>query len=564
MGPAVGYSDWRPYRDLLLRAVRSTISEGLLRDALRAAKAWQEMGAGAHTRLVTTVEFLRGAEAARHKMIVFAGYPELADEVGAALSGAFGSDAVASFRTEHDLETKEANVQRFHQEPETWLLVSDESGGEGRNFQFAAEIVHVDTPWFVARVEQRIGRVDRLGRELVRPDVVSNVIYNDASAEAGLVHSYDEAIDVYHHSISGLEFALRDVERALITGAMEGGRDALTRGADQLAELVQRERQRDDAEAVLDEASYEASAAGRFRAIANSDRVDSSIEGAFVDYMRQLTQNRGARPLDTPFGQGAVWRFQPEQTCYGALPVDRDGSEVLVGNHDGTFRRRVAQAAPRLHFFNVADPLFNAVIRSLDRHPTGRAFAVELTAPSHGLWVGIECRFLASYDQRALGLNGGLRNRAEALFVPKPVAVFVDLEGNQGQDGEAIVRLRRRLEYTQRGQTWWDLADAAEALAAALGAETWPDAAARLIEQARAEARRRFSEALATPLAEEQARVAAAVETIRGTAHLDQSDAQAQADALEAYAAALPNWDVYLDAVGLVSINGKLRAGRPR
>src|SRR5690606_24557877 len=137
--------------------------------------------------------------------------------------------------------------QRFRQSDATWLLVSDESGGEGRNFQFAAGIVHYDTPWYVSRVEQRIGRLDRLGREATSPEVLSVVLFNEASTEAGLVRVYDAAVQVYDHSVSGLEFALRDVERQVTAMALSCGLAALTDGTAELAEIVQPERQPADA-----------------------------------------------------------------------------------------------------------------------------------------------------------------------------------------------------------------------------------------------------------------------------------------------------------------------------
>jgi ATP-dependent helicase HepA len=43
-------------------------------------------------------------------------------------------------------------------------LLSGESGGEGRNFQFACHLVCLDLPESPLTLEQRIGRLDRLGQ----------------------------------------------------------------------------------------------------------------------------------------------------------------------------------------------------------------------------------------------------------------------------------------------------------------------------------------------------------------------------------------------------------------
>src|SRR5436305_15002039 len=44
------------------------------------------------------------------------------------------------------------------------VLVSTEAGGEGLNLQFCHVVVNYDLPWNPMRIEQRIGRVDRIGQ----------------------------------------------------------------------------------------------------------------------------------------------------------------------------------------------------------------------------------------------------------------------------------------------------------------------------------------------------------------------------------------------------------------
>jgi hypothetical protein len=233
-----------------------------------------------------------------------------------------------------------------------------------------------------------------------------------------------------------------------------------------------------------------------------------------------------------------------------------------MGNHDGTFRRSVAQQAPRLHFFNVGDPLFNAIIRSLDRHATGRTFAIELLVPDRPIWIGLECQFIASLDGNGLGNAAGLRNRADAIFVPRPLSVMIDLDAHLSSEVETMIALRRRLDHGQHGQTWWDLSGADDTLASALSVDTWPDAVAQLIERAESDATRQFATALAAPIAAERARVESIIRGIQEAAPSDDVDAAALADTLERYVSALPQWTMHLDAVGLISINGKLRLGQ--
>ncbi len=58
------------------------------------------------------------------------------------------------------------------------ILVSTDAGGEGLNLQFAHIIINYDLPWNPMRIEQRIGRVDRIGQK--RPVKAFNLIFEDS------------------------------------------------------------------------------------------------------------------------------------------------------------------------------------------------------------------------------------------------------------------------------------------------------------------------------------------------------------------------------------------------
>ena len=61
-------------------------------------------------------------------------------------------------------EEKDAAVAAFRDKPGPGILISTEAGGEGRNFQFCHTMVNYDLPWNPMRIEQRIGRLDRIGQ----------------------------------------------------------------------------------------------------------------------------------------------------------------------------------------------------------------------------------------------------------------------------------------------------------------------------------------------------------------------------------------------------------------
>jgi superfamily II DNA or RNA helicase len=73
------------------------------------------------------------------------------------------------------------------------VLVSTDAGGEGVNLQFAHVVVNYDLPWSPTRIEQRIGRVDRIGQE---HDVVAHNLVLEASVDARVLAVLEEKLAV--------------------------------------------------------------------------------------------------------------------------------------------------------------------------------------------------------------------------------------------------------------------------------------------------------------------------------------------------------------------------------
>src|SRR3546814_13421875 len=73
-------------------------------------------------------------------------------------------------------------VKRRFRAAEADLLLCTDAAAEGLNFQFCGALINYDSPWNPMRVEQRIGRIDRLGQRLVRIRIVD--LHYDGTVEA--------------------------------------------------------------------------------------------------------------------------------------------------------------------------------------------------------------------------------------------------------------------------------------------------------------------------------------------------------------------------------------------
>ncbi|HRQ58639.1 MAG TPA: helicase-related protein [Azoarcus taiwanensis] len=365
-----------------------------------------------HRRVGALKICLRGLLAnGASKVLVFAGTVGTAEYVTEALVAEFGKEAVASFR--HDLEDgeKERQVARFRRDPQCCVLVSDESGGEGRNFQFADVLVHFDLPWSVSAIEQRIGRLDRIGRD--RP-VRSFVICPADGLEAAWLRCLDQGFGVFARSISGLEFMLHTTERLVVTTAVEGGPVALIDMAPCIHEASERERATDDAEALTDAASFR-STSRYLRASENAG--DEMLERAVPSYLRAIGRGDAAKQVtDVKDLNLRIWRLRPEEvTHYKLVGLERQGENPLDDRY-GTFSRSVARDRPDLEFFAVGHPVVDAVAMAAYEHVRGRSLLVrvqtETVPPSLVLLSAWRVSNLHQRDpdpipERALRLLGG-------------------------------------------------------------------------------------------------------------------------------------------------------------
>jgi SNF2 family DNA or RNA helicase len=104
---------------------------------------------------------------------------------------------------------KESVIAEF--ESEGGILVATDSISEGRNLQFCNVMINYDLPWNPMKVEQRIGRIDRIGQE--REVNVFNLALEDTVEEHVLDKLYGK-INLFNQSIGGLREILSRMEKS--------------------------------------------------------------------------------------------------------------------------------------------------------------------------------------------------------------------------------------------------------------------------------------------------------------------------------------------------------------
>lgn len=109
----------------------------------------------------------------------------------------------SSFRGDMSLKAKDNAIEEFREQVP--VMIATETGGEGRNLQFANAIVNYDLPWNPMKIEQRIGRLHRIGQT---QDVF---IFNFCIANS--VEEY--ILKVLHDKINMFELVVGEIETIL-------------------------------------------------------------------------------------------------------------------------------------------------------------------------------------------------------------------------------------------------------------------------------------------------------------------------------------------------------------
>lgn len=113
----------------------------------------------------------------------------------------------ARFDGRMDGPAKDAALQAFRQDRD--VLLCTESGGEGRNVQFCNTIINFDLPWNPQRIEQRIGRVHRIGQQ--REVYVFNLAAR-GTVEDRILTILDEKINMFELVVGEAQSLLGELE----------------------------------------------------------------------------------------------------------------------------------------------------------------------------------------------------------------------------------------------------------------------------------------------------------------------------------------------------------------
>ena len=125
-------------------------------------------------------------------------------------------------------------VKKRFKEGKAEILVCTDAASEGLNFQFCGALINYDMPWNPMRVEQRIGRIDRLGQRFADIRII-NLHYQD-TVEADVYQALRTRISVFEKVVGGLQPILTRLPKLIENTVLASG-DEVEKGTEAVRAL---------------------------------------------------------------------------------------------------------------------------------------------------------------------------------------------------------------------------------------------------------------------------------------------------------------------------------------
>jgi superfamily II DNA or RNA helicase len=242
------------------------------------------------------------------------------------------------------IETTKELIKNQFREGTIKVLVCTEAASEGLNLQTCGVLINYDMPWNPMRVEQRIGRIDRIGQ--VHDDVwVSHYFYED-TVEAIVYGRLADRIGWFETVVGELQPILARVGRVIERLAITSRQERERRLDEELASLRQDIEARGLADLDLD----------RYTAAEPSAPRPSRTPVSLSDLEQVLCNSEAL---------GGSFRHHP--SIEGAYLLSWEGTEQPV-----TFRRDVFEQHPiTMRLLSYGDEVFTSLLESVETPEEG-------------------------------------------------------------------------------------------------------------------------------------------------------------------------------------------------
>ena len=432
--------------------------------AIKNIKKILDDSADAMSRIVRVCNYL-DQEAYDKKVLIFTHFPETHKLYKKLFSTMLGESNCAFFSSEMNSDELELNTYRFQNDKDCRIMLSDETGGEGRNFQMADELICIDLPWSANTLEQRIGRLDRIGRDKSK-NVISVVVYSKDTVESDLADIWNKGLDIFNRSQSGLEIIMNDIDEKIKSAIIKDFKYGLSSIVEEMIAEIQSLEKRVKEERHFDITAYQYQNINKQieRVV---EKYNASESELFRNSMMSWSSLAGfrAEKLTDDIVKFKASSFSP-RSAYNTLFVPPNMKIIIedklnkLQNHirllngdkelkqnpyiiQGTFDRQLALKSDYLHFFAPGDDIFDSIVENAVNAYKGKCSAFALEGPID--WEGFIFNWYMTPDELLLIENGiSLKhiNQYRGFLSSDIVSTYISIEDSDDEQ----LKIRKEMQ----------------------------------------------------------------------------------------------------------------------
>jgi len=299
-----------------------------------------------------------------NKILIITAHAQTAIELADVLKKQYGLHAAVFHEGLSLLERDRAAAFFADTENGTPLLICSEIGSEGRNFQFAHQMVLFDLPFNPDLLEQRIGRLDRIGQTQA---IKIHVPYLNNSAQALLFHWYHEALNAFEQTCPGGHSVFTQVQAQLSEQLMNAAEISENTSQQKYADIIKQSRilhetlnqtLHDGRDQLLEYNSCRQPQADKLQTLAEKNDLDYSL----FQYMDEL------------FDAFGIDHSEHSEHCYIISPGEHMLTQFPGLPDDGmtiTYQRSIALSNEDMQFFSWEHPMVRTAMDMISSSEMG-------------------------------------------------------------------------------------------------------------------------------------------------------------------------------------------------
>ena len=413
-----------PNRDIKTKAHDALTPEKLYQDFEADATHWWNID----PRVQWLLDFLKNNKS--KKVLIIASSAATALSLEEALRLREGIRATVFHEGMSILERDKAGAYFAQQEAGAQALICSEIGSEGRNFQFANQLVLFDLPLNPDLLEQRIGRLDRIGQ---KHDINIHVPYFKNTAQESLLHWYHQGLNAFEKTCPSGQQLYQEFETALfgcLSSDPEHSFDELISMAQlrykTLSEMMEQGRDK-----LLEMNSH----GGHEAKLLVEQLKSNDDKTSFVHFILRLWDILGVQQEDK--GEQTIILKPSEQMLFPYPGIPDDGITI-------TFDRTTALSRDDVTFVTPEHPLIATGLDLILSSETGTTSVALLK--NKALPVGtifLEMMFVAD-------VSAPKETQVFRYFPATPVRILMDQQGNSLTEKVSFETLNSQLAPVNR------------------------------------------------------------------------------------------------------------------